>query len=64
MAIGRQPGYVPRIRLIRAKHKRSLLCHLGNITYRNGRGLACDPKNGHVMVLWSREYEKGPEPRV
>ncbi len=51
-------------------HKSTLLCHLGNIAHRTGRSLRCDPKNGHIledsqaMGFWSREYEKGWEPRV
>lgn len=49
-------------------HKSTLLCHLGNITYRVGRSLACDPANGHILgdaeaaKLWSRDYEPGWEP--
>ena len=51
-------------------HKSTLLCHLGNIAQRTGRTLNCDPSNGHIiddkqaMALWSRNYEKGWEPKV
>ena len=51
-------------------HKSTLLCHLGNIAYRTGRTLNCNPENGHVlgdpkaMALWEREYEPGWEPVV
>ncbi len=51
-------------------HKSTLLCHLGNIAYRTGHTLHCDPKNGHILrdpeaaALWSRKYEKGWEPKV
>jgi predicted dehydrogenase len=46
-------------------HKSTLLPQLGNIAYRVGRSLHCDPVNGHIlndkeaMKLWSREYAKG-----
>ncbi len=55
---------------IEGAHKSTLLCHLGNIAYRVGRTLKCDPNNGHIlddeqaMQLWSREYRKGWEPKV
>ena len=46
------------------------LLHLGNIAWRTGRELNCDPANGHIlndddaMKLWRREYEPGWEPAV
>lgn len=51
-------------------HKSTLLCHLGNIAYRTGRTLTCNPENGHIlgderaMNLWKREYEPGWEPTI
>jgi predicted dehydrogenase len=51
-------------------HKSTLLVQLGNISYRVGRTLNIDPKNGHILGdqeaqrLWSRDYEKGWEPVV
>jgi predicted dehydrogenase len=46
------------------------LLHLGNISWRVGRELYCDPTTGHInhdrdaMKLWQRKYEPGWEPRV
>lgn len=63
-------GATPLNSEIEEAHKSTLLCHLGNIAHRTGRSLRCDPKNGQIqgdkeaMALWTREYEKGFEPRV
>lgn len=50
-------------------HKSTLMAQLGNIAYRTGKTLMCDPTNGHVkdqeaQKLWSREYEKGWEMKL
>ena len=51
-------------------HQSTLLVQLGNIAQRTGRALKIDPSNGRIlndkeaMKLWSREYEKGWEPKV
>jgi hypothetical protein len=43
---------------------------LGNIAWRVGRELNCDPANGHLlkdpaaMKLWRRSYQPGWEPKV
>ncbi|AYB35012.1 Gfo/Idh/MocA family protein [Chryseolinea soli] len=48
-------------------HKSTLLPQLGNIAYRTGGTLYCDPSNGHIkdnpkaLQLWKREYQKGWE---
>lgn len=55
---------------IEGAHQSTLLCHLGNIAFRVGRTLRCDPTNGHILedegatALWSREYADGWRPRV
>jgi predicted dehydrogenase len=55
---------------IEEAHKSTLLCHLGNIAQRTGRALRCDARNGAIQddkaaqAYWTREYEKGWEPRV
>ena len=51
-------------------HKSVAMLHLGNIAWRMGRELQCDPSNGHIqndgaaMKLWQRDYEPGWEPVV
>ena len=51
-------------------HQSTLLVQLGNISQRVGRSLEINPKNGHIlndkgaMKFWSREYEKGWEPKI
>jgi predicted dehydrogenase len=51
-------------------HKSTLLPQLGNIAFRVGRVLKCNPDNGHILndkeaiSLWSREYEKGWAPKL
>jgi predicted dehydrogenase len=51
-------------------HQSTLLVQLGNISQRTGRALKVDPNNGKIlndkeaMKLWSREYEKGWEPKI
>ena len=51
-------------------HKSVTMLHLGNIAWRVGCELHCDPANGHIqkdaaaMKLWRREYERGWAPVV
>ena len=51
-------------------HKSVVAMLLGNISWRVGRDLNIDPKNGHIIndreaqKLWSRTYEKGWEPEL
>jgi predicted dehydrogenase len=51
-------------------HKSVVAMLLSNIAWRVGRDLKIDPKNGHILddkearKLWSREYEKGWEPKI
>jgi predicted dehydrogenase len=51
-------------------HKSVAMLHLGNIAWRVGRELHCDPANGHIQKdaeaqkLWRREYEHGWAPVV
>jgi predicted dehydrogenase len=48
-------------------HKSTLLCHLGNIAYRTGSVLTCNPADGTIVgnpeasALWRRNYEPGWE---
>jgi hypothetical protein len=46
------------------------MLQLSNIAWEVNRELKLDPSNGHIlndpqaMKYWSREYEKGWEPRI
>jgi hypothetical protein len=46
------------------------MLHLGDIAWRVGRELHCDPATGHILKdsqarkLWRREYERGWAPVV
>jgi len=50
--------------------KSVMAMQLSNIAWRVGRDLKIDPSNGHIIgdkeaqKLWSREYEKGWEPKI
>ena len=50
--------------------KSVLMCHLGNIAYRTGGAVQCDPQTGRILnnrdaeALWGREYQQGWEVRV
>ncbi len=51
-------------------HKSTLLVQLGNIALRSGNTLHLDPTNGHIkndpvaQKFWSREYQRGWEPKI
>lgn len=50
-------------------HKSTLLCHLGNISYRTGKALQIDatthrPVDADAAKLWGREYRSGWQPQV
>jgi predicted dehydrogenase len=51
-------------------HKSTLLPQLGNIAYRTGKTLNCDPASGRILnnkeanKLWARAYEKGWEMKL
>ena len=55
---------------IESGYQSTLLCLLGNISYRTGRTLTLDPQthkiagDAEAMHLWSREYRPGWEPKV
>ena len=63
-------GKAPLNAEIEEGFKSTLLCHLGNISYRTGRTLKIDPATRRIdgdkeaMGYWSREYRNGWEPRV
>ncbi len=50
-------------------HTSTMMAHLGNIAWKTGRTLACDPATGRIrddedaMKLWTREYEAGWAPK-
>jgi predicted dehydrogenase len=51
-------------------HTSTMMAHLGNIAWKTGRTLTCDPATGRIqddadaMKLWSREYESGWAPKT
>jgi predicted dehydrogenase len=51
-------------------HKSVAMLQLGNIAWRVGRELHCDPANGHIqndakaMEFWQRDYEPGWAPKI
>ncbi|MBX2898515.1 MAG: Gfo/Idh/MocA family oxidoreductase [Cyclobacteriaceae bacterium] len=63
-------GKVKHTSPIAEGHKSTVLPQLGNIAWRTGQTLYCNPSNGHVLnnkaatKLWSREYEKGWEMKL
>lgn len=53
---------------IEGGHVSTMMAHLGNIAWKTGRTLTCDPETGRVQgdrdaeAMWSRQYEPGWEP--
>jgi predicted dehydrogenase len=63
-------GSAPLNAEIEEGYKSTLLCHLGNISYRTGRTIKFDPNtrqmagDREVLTYWSREYRNGWAPQV
>jgi len=50
-------------------HRSTLLCHLGNISWRTGKTVHLDPQtnkptDADALALWGREYRPGWQPKV
>ena len=62
-------GKAPLATPIAGGHVSTMMAHLGNIAWKTGHALTCDPATGRIagdadaMKLWAREYEPGWAPR-
>ncbi len=62
-------GTAPLATPIDGGHTSTMMAHLGNIAWKTGRALTCDPSSGRIaddadaMKLWTREYEPGWAPK-